>query len=188
MTHGCNWVLSLALGFVLTACGGSADTSQAERCGANSGMTSVTGTVTAVHDGDTLTLRTASTTEHIRLQGIDAPELAQAFGDAARQTLTQQSLHQTVRVAYAQRDRYDRLLGQVFTVDCTDVNQQMLAAGMAWFYTAYACELDSARRSRYATVEAQAHAQRQGLWSQIQPLAPWVFRNGEDPPAPDCPG
>lgn len=188
MAHGYKWALSLVLDLVLTACGGSADTNQTARCNANSSMTVLTGTVTAVHDGDTLTLSTASTTEHVRLQGIDAPELAQPFGDAARQSLSQQSLNQTVRVAYAQRDRYDRLLGQIFTADCTDVNQQMLDAGMAWFYTAYACELESARRSRYEAAEAQAHAQRRGLWSQSQPMAPWIFRNGVDAPTPNCPG
>jgi len=181
--------LCLALGMALTACGGSASTEGAATnpaCGAPTGSTVLTGTVTAVHDGDTLTLSTNTTTEHIRLQGIDAPELAQPFGDNARQALLQQTLHQSVRVVYTQRDRYDRILGQVFTTPCVDVNQQLLSGGMAWFYTAYACELDSARRSRYASAEAQAHAQHLGLWHQSQPIAPWVFRNGEDPPTPNC--
>jgi len=193
MRHLCKTGLCLALCLLLSGlllgCGGSASTSDnaSRTCGASTGSTLLSGTVTAVHDGDTLTLSTGNATEHIRLQGMDAPELAQAFGDAARQALIQQVLHHPVRVAYTQRDRYDRLLGQVFTSDCTDVNQQMLNQGMAWFYTAYACELESPRRSRYESAETQARAQGLGLWHQAQPLAPWVFRNGEDPPAPHCP-
>jgi endonuclease YncB( thermonuclease family) len=183
-----NRMVCLMLCAVLTACGGSSssDTNAAERCGAASGNTLLSGSVTAVHDGDTLTLTTGTGTEHIRLQGIDAPELAQPFGDQARAALTQQTLHQSVRVAYTQRDRYDRILGQVFTRNCADVNQQMLSLGMAWFYKAYACDLEKPRRSRYEAAQAQALAQSLGLWIQRQPQAPWIFRNGEDPPTPNC--
>lgn len=189
MKHLYSAALCLALGVALTACGGSEKTnspSTNQACGTPAGSAVLTGTVTSVHDGDTLTLSTNTTTEHIRLQGIDAPELAQPFGDAARQALLQQTLHQSVRVIYTRRDRYDRILGQVFTTTCVDVNQQLLSLGMAWFYTAYACELESPRRSRYEAAQAQAMAQHLGLWIQNQPLAPWIFRNGEDPPTPNC--
>jgi endonuclease YncB( thermonuclease family) len=185
-----NSSVCLALTVVLTACGGSSNsdlnTNTNARCSATSGSTLLVGTVTAVHDGDTLTLTTDTSTEHIRLQGIDAPELAQPFGDNARVTLTQQTLHQSVRVAYTQRDRYDRILGQVFTSNCVDVNQQLLNLGMAWFYKAYACDLEKPRRTRYEAAHAQALAQGLGLWSKHLPLAPWIFRNGEDPPTPNC--
>jgi endonuclease YncB( thermonuclease family) len=142
--------------------------------------------VSAVHDGDTLSLDTGNGAEHIRLQGLDAPELAQAYGSTARQALSQRTLQQSVRVAYEQRDAYNRILGQVFTSSCQDVNLQLLQTGMAWFYKAYACELDSSRRVQYAQAESQARAQHLGLWSQNQPQAPWVYRNGEDPPMPLC--
>ncbi len=183
-----NSTVCLTLVAALAACGGSSssDSNASTRCGAASGNTVLAGTVTAVHDGDTLTLMTDTTTEHIRLQGIDAPELAQPFGDNARVALSQQTLRQSVRVAYTQRDRYDRILGQVFTSNCVDVNQQLLNLGMAWFYKAYACDLEKPRRTRYEAAHAQALAQGLGLWSQHLPLAPWIFRNGEDPPSPSC--
>lgn len=183
MKHQYNWALCLTL--ILSACGGSTDTPPS--CNAVQGSHLLTGTVTAVHDGDTLTLDMGDRTEHIRLQGIDAPELAQAFGNDAKLALAQQTLQQTVRVAYSQRDRYDRVLGQVFTADCTDVNLQLLNLGWAWFYKAFACDLDSARRMNYASAETQASRLRLGLWIQSQPMAPWIFRNGEDPPTPSCP-
>lgn len=185
MNKPCSQALSLWLALVLTACGGSADHPQT--CQAAPGSSTLTGTVTAVHDGDTLTLDMGNRVEHIRLQGIDAPELAQAFGDDARLALAHQTLHQPVRVAYSLRDRYDRVLGQVFTADCTDANLQMLKLGLAWFYKAYACDLDSPRRTSYANAETWASSHRLGLWGQNQPMAPWVFRNGEDPSSPQCP-
>jgi len=183
MKHPHHWALCLTL--ILNACGGSTDTPTSS-CNAAQGSHLLTGTVTAVHDGDTLTLDMGDRTEHIRLQGIDAPELAQAFGNDAKLALAKQTLQQTVRVAYSQRDHYDRVLGQVFTADCTDVNLQLLNRGWAWFYKAYACDLDSPRRFDYAAAEAQASRLRLGLWRQSQPFAPWIFRNSEDPPAPSC--
>ncbi len=188
---GAHAVLLLCL--LLGACGGSAEMaslpgscSASASASASAGSRWLSGTVTAVHDGDSLSLSTASGTEHIRLQGLDAPELAQAYGNVARQALSQQTLQQAVRVAYEDRDGYQRVLGQVFTVQCMDVNLQLLQSGMAWFYRAYACDLDSARRTRYAQAEADAQAQRLGLWRQNTPVAPWVYRNGEDPQAPLC--
>lgn len=175
------------IALLLCACGGAADTPNGSTsCGAAADSLWLNGTVSAVHDGDTLSLETGHGSERIRLQGLDAPELAQAYGSTAQQALSDRALHQSVRVAYGQRDAYNRVLGQVFTGNCQDLNLQLLQTGMAWFYKAYACELDSSRRSRYILAESQAKALRQGLWSQSQPEAPWVYRNGEDPAMPVC--
>ena len=48
----------------------------------------LTGKVVSVHDGDTLTvLDAASSQRFIRLHGIDAPEAKQPFGNVARKAL-----------------------------------------------------------------------------------------------------
>ena len=48
------------------------------------------GKVVGVADGDTITVLDATNTKHkIRLQGIDAPEKAQAFGQKSKQSLSQ---------------------------------------------------------------------------------------------------
>lgn len=178
-------IMTWAWCLCLSACGGG-NSNTSGSCAAAAGSQWLTGQVSAVLDGDTLILNTGSHSEHIRLQGIDAPELAQTAGPQARQALSAHTLHQTAQVAYTQRDRYGRILGQVFSNTCTDWNLQMLQAGLAWFYTAYACDLEPTRRQQYASAEAQARAQGLGLWAQAQPIAPWVFRNGENPVAPVC--
>jgi endonuclease YncB( thermonuclease family) len=131
-------------------------------------------------------MRTPTGTERVRLEGIDAPEWAQPYGMDAQKALERSSLGQAVQVAHRQRDRYGRLLGQVFLAQCQDLNLQLLRTGMAWFYKAYACDLDAPRRNTYAQAQAQAQSGRLGLWQGPNPVPPWVYRNGEDPPMPNC--
>ncbi len=72
----------------------------------------VSGTVVAVHDGDTITLKTNSEEKKIRLASIDAPELNQAYGAKARDTLKGLVLGKQVQVDFSKRDKYSRLVGQ----------------------------------------------------------------------------
>jgi hypothetical protein len=56
----------------------------------------IVGRVVGVHDGDTITLLTPDRTQvKIRLNGIDAPESGQAFGEKSKQALSAYSLHST---------------------------------------------------------------------------------------------
>ena len=49
----------------------------------------ITGKVVSVADGDTITVLDADKTQHkIRLNGIDAPEKAQPFGQRSKQSLS----------------------------------------------------------------------------------------------------
>jgi endonuclease YncB( thermonuclease family) len=146
----------------------------------------LTGTASAVHDGDTLTLQHPGGNEQIRLQGIDAPELGQAWGSASRQALQDLALHQPLSVRYDQRDRYGRVLGHVLGTGCEHFNARLLREGQAWYYRAYACELPATLRSQFNAAEQAARQARLGLWQQTGPVAPWVFRNGEDPSVPVC--
>ena len=66
---------------LVTACGGHSP--------ANSSSSDLVGRVIKVSDGDAITVLDASKTQHkIRLQGIDAPEKGQAFGNASGKSLT----------------------------------------------------------------------------------------------------
>ena len=56
----------------------------------NLNATTLQGKVVSVADGDTIKVLDATNTQHkIRLQGINAPEKAQAFGQKSKQSLHQ---------------------------------------------------------------------------------------------------
>ena len=64
-----------------------------------------TGKVVKVADGDTITVLHGSEQIKIRLAGIDAPEKAQPFGSAARQSMSEMLFGKEVRVVEQGRDR-----------------------------------------------------------------------------------
>ncbi len=134
------------------------------------------GKVVSVHDGDTITLLDATQRQHkIRLAGIDAPELSQAFGRVSRQHLADQVAGRTVVIEWAKRDKYQRLVGKIL-LNGRDINITQIEAGMAWHYKKYAAEQSPEVRQRYARAEEQAHAARRGLWQDSHPVPPWEHR------------
>lgn len=166
------------IALALSACGGGDGASFAPatgntHCGVNVGTLRITGTVTSVHDGDTISVGG----ESIRLASIDAPELDQAYGPSSRANLAAMVLGQSVTVTYAQTDRYDRVLGTVFKPDCSQVNLSQVAAGAAWYYEAYQCDIDIRQRQAYAAAQVSARTAKKGLWANAA-VAPWVHRNG----------
>jgi endonuclease YncB( thermonuclease family) len=173
----------------LAACGGGGDTSvpvpfsSAMHCGVSVGTQRITGSVSSVHDGDSLTVNGQS----IRLAGVDAPELSQAHGLVARDHLADRVLGQRVTVAYSHTDAYDRVVGRVFNAGCTQINLAQVRAGDAWYYEAYQCEMDLSQRMAFAAAQAAAQSSAQGLWA-APAVAPWIYRNGVDAKVPaTCP-
>ena len=155
-------------------------------CGVDVGSKILQGLVTNVHDGDTLTLSVSGTAYQIRLDSIDAPELAQPFGDLSQRTLAGSLLGKQVKVAYSKTDQYDRIVGAVFTDSCQYVNLSQVVAGLAWFYKAYQCEVTAATRIQFNEAQNIAVAEKKGLWMQSDPEAPWFYRNGVEPVTPTC--
>ncbi len=136
----------------------------------------LTGKVVKVADGDSITVLDSTNTQHrIRLQGIDAPERKQAFGNASRKHLASLVAGETVTVKWAKRDRYRRIVGLVL-VDGQDVNLAQVKAGMAWFYRYYQKELSPENRKLYAQAEYEARANKKGLWQEKNPMPPWEYR------------
>lgn len=180
--------LLFMIAVALSACGGGdgasfAPASGNTHCGVSVGKQRITGTVTSVHDGDTITVGG----ESIRLASIDAPELDQAYGPSSRANLAAMVLGQSVTVTYSQKDFYDRVLGTVFKPDCSPVNLRQVAAGAAWYYEAYQCDIDIRQRQAYAAAHASARTAKKGLWANAA-VAPWVHRNGVEAKVPaSCP-
>lgn len=150
-------------------------------CGYDVGGSLVTGTVSTVHDGDTITVGEVP----VRLDSIDAPELGQAYGSESKVTLSALVLGKAVTVAYAKKDRYGRIVGSVFTSDCDLVNLAQVASGSAWYYDAYQCEISAEMRNAYSIAQERAQDASLGLWASSA-VAPWVYRNGVEPVVPTC--
>ena len=126
--------------------------------------------VVGVHDGDTITGLDESKTQHkIRLDAIDAPELGQPFGQAAKKALSEKVFGKDVVVVPKTKDRYGRTIGHVM-LDGRDVNLEMLEEGMAWHYKHYD------HNARLARAEEQAKSARLGLWSDASVVPPWEWR------------
>jgi micrococcal nuclease len=130
----------------------------------------VTGTVTSVHDGDTITvLANSGLVEKVRLIGIDAPESGQSPHDeqalAALSALVR-GKPVTLVTDVQQRDQYGRLLAYVW-VGQTFVNLEMVKRGQAVLLT-----IPPNVKHTQAFTAAQAAARKAGLgvWSTRTPL------------------
>ena len=134
------------------------------------------GKVVNVADGDTLTVLDDKKTQHkIRLQGIDAPEKAQAFGQKSKQSLNQLVHSKMVTVEFEKNDKYGRTVGKVL-LNGTDVCLEQIKLGMAWHYKQYQSEQSKEDREIYAQAEQLAKSQGIGLWRDKNPMPPWDFR------------
>ena len=138
----------------------------------------LTGRIVGVADGDTLTLLDAGKTTHrIRIDGIDAPERTQPYGQRARQSLADLAHGRTARAECLKSDRYGRAVCRVL-VNGVDVGLEQVRRGLAWHYTKYAHEQSPQARVDYAQAEQQARAARSGLWAFTEPTPPWDYRRG----------
>jgi micrococcal nuclease len=128
------------------------------------------GTVTAVEDGDTITVTINGSPTIVRLFSIDCPEDGQGFGAKAKQVATALALGKTVKVEKLNIDPRGRTIANVFLPDGSNLAVLLLEQGLAWHYTVYSDskELDA--------IEKKARAQKKGLWVQENPVAPWKYR------------
>jgi endonuclease YncB( thermonuclease family) len=144
----------------------------------------ITGKVVGVSDGDTITVLDDQKRQHkIRLDGIDAPESNQDFGNRSKQSLSDLVFGKTVTVTSAKKDRYGRVLGKV-SLDGRNINLEQINRGMAWFYRYYARELPPEDAVEYEKAENVARASKIGLWTDPSPTPPWDFRRGKTAKAP----
>lgn len=111
----------------------------------------------------------------IRLSGIDAPELGQAYGRASRDHLAGQVAGKTVSIEWNKQDQYGRTVGKVL-LDGKDKCLEQVRAGFAWHYKKYAEEQALEDRRLYSEAEQAARDTRRGLWQDREPVAPWEWR------------
>jgi endonuclease YncB( thermonuclease family) len=141
------------------------------------GSSRLSGLVVAVVDGDTIdVLDEQHAKSRIRLQGIDAPEKRQAFGDVSRQNLVTLLAGKTVLVEWRKHDKYGRIVGKVLC-GAEDVCLDQIRAGFAWFYKEYEKEQSEDDRRLYSEAEQAARSQKLGLWHDSSPIQPSEFRH-----------
>lgn len=113
----------------------------------------------SVHDGDTLTVHTdAGETLKVRLHGIDAPEIGQAFCTRSRDALAEIAKGKQASLVPVDKDKYGRVVARV-VVGGAELNREQVARGMAWRYGRYD------RAGEYAAAETAARGRRSGLWA-----------------------
>lgn len=129
------------------------------------------GDVVKISDGDTFTLLVNGNEQvRVRIDGIDAPEKGQAFGNRAKEYLSGLIWGESITVRVSKTDRYGRSIGKVSTPTIDDVGLEMIKAGYAWQYRDYNDD------KSYTTAENNARKLLKGLWQDRNPIRPQDFR------------
>jgi micrococcal nuclease len=128
------------------------------------------GEVVVVVDGDTIDVMHGEEAERIRLNGIDCPEKDQCFGECAKQFTSDLALGKEVTVRAMGHDRHGQPIGDVILPDGLNLNQELVQAGMAWWFRRYSND------STLEQLEEEAKAAKRGLWADCNPIPPWDFR------------
>jgi endonuclease YncB( thermonuclease family) len=137
----------------------------------NPPLVTITGKVVKVVDGDTFDVLDSSfKTIRIRMNGIDAPEKKQAFGEASRKQLASLCAGKLVRIVKYSTDRNKRWIADSY-VDGISLSHRIIEEGMAWHFVKYSSDTTLAR------LEQQARAKKIGLWSDPHAIAPWDYRS-----------
>ncbi|HEY8907381.1 MAG TPA: thermonuclease family protein [Rhodoferax sp.] len=127
--------------------------------------------VISISDGDTLWVQPddGGARQKLRLQGVDAPEICQRGGVAARDALRALVAQRTLKVRVKYPDDYGRGLAHI-EVDGQDVAAVMVQQGQAWS--------SRWRRSQgpYAVEESVARQAKAGLFAEPDPELPRDFR------------
>ena len=76
-----------------------------------------------------------------------------------------------VRVEVKDFDRYGRTVADVILPNGRVLNQELVAAGLAWWYRQYAPHDDKLRK-----LEDSARREKRGLWADPNPVPPGCYR------------
>lgn len=109
----------------------------------------------------------------VRLYGIDAPELAQPYGQEASKQLASLVRRGRIRMDVMATDRYGRTVGLIYAGRRREsVNVAMVRAGMAYWYRRY-----GGRNLGFPEAEAEAKTKRRGVWRDgRRARRPWDYR------------
>jgi endonuclease YncB( thermonuclease family) len=128
--------------------------------------------VVKISDGDTITLKCPGKSENVRVRMycIDTPESKQEpWGTQARKHL-QSIISKTVHLIEMDKDRYGRIVGEVYS-GSTNLNLAQVKAGQAAVYQAYC------KKAEYFAAEKDAKEAKLGIWATPGiHQTPWRWR------------
>jgi micrococcal nuclease len=124
--------------------------------------------VEKVVDGDSLEAVVQGDREHIRLIGVDAPELAQRpWGKGAKKQLEQivSASGWELRIEYdiEKRDAHDRILAYLWGRDGKLVNEEMVRSGLAVLFT---IPPNVKYVDRFKAAQVIARENKLGIWGK----------------------
>ncbi len=124
-----------------------------------------------VIDGDTVVLANAHE-EHVRLIGIDAPEIdhpdygrkGEPYGTESADYLRSLVGGKTVRLegGSESKDKYGRTLAYLYLPDGLFVNRQMVESGYAETFRRF----DFTYKQEFLDLEKKARAEKRGMWRE----------------------
>jgi endonuclease YncB( thermonuclease family) len=126
--------------------------------------------VVTIHEGDRLTIRHDGRNETIYIKDIDCPELKQAYGKQAKHAISAYVGSRDVMVRALKRGRNGLGTAEILLQDGRNVGHELLKEGLAW------ARPERAQDQSLEDMEQLAKAERKGLWSDPNPIAPWKWK------------
>ncbi|MEN9649715.1 MAG: hypothetical protein RL094_682 [Candidatus Parcubacteria bacterium] len=127
--------------------------------------------VARVADGDTFSVQVGTTTETIRMIGVNTPETVdprrpvECFGKEASAFTKSILMHTSVRLVadttQSNRDKYGRLLRYVYLEDGRLFNQLLIEEGYAYEYT---YDKPYLYQQQFKDAQVTAKSAKKGLW------------------------
>ncbi len=128
------------------------------------------GQVVRVIDGDSLVVSNGAQSIKIRLAEVDTPEPGQPFANEAKAFVVHHVDHLPVQIREKEPDRYGRTVAWVTRPGKEELGVALVRAGLAWRHKYYS------KSKQLMVLEADARRQGKGLWSQPDPMPPWVWK------------
>ena len=134
----------------------------------------LSGKVMKVIDGDSiLVLNQYRKSVTVQLRGVDAPELAQKYGETSLEQLRERIEGKIVTLQLDAPDEFSRLTAEVLLAG-ESINVWLIRTGCGWHNWKF--DSDPAK----AIAEKRARGDRVGLWAADDPIAPWEWKNPPD--------